>query len=53
MVRNGQAYPDTLVGTDSHTTMEVGVAWTRLPGVVQRLSLDGVAHPGVGVRVIG
>src|SRR5689334_7264538 len=25
MVRNGQAYPDTLVGTDSHTTMVNGL----------------------------
>src|SRR5688572_2496353 len=25
MVRNGQAYPDTLVGTDSHTTMVNGI----------------------------
>ena len=25
MIRNGQAYPDTLVGTDSHTTMVNGL----------------------------
>ncbi len=25
MVRNGQAYPDTCVGTDSHTTMVNGL----------------------------
>jgi aconitate hydratase len=25
MTRNGQAYPDTLVGTDSHTTMVNGL----------------------------
>ncbi|WP_241780539.1 aconitase family protein, partial [Streptomyces wadayamensis] len=25
MVRGGQAYPDTLVGTDSHTTMVNGL----------------------------
>ena len=26
MTRNGQAYPDTCVGTDSHTTMVNGLA---------------------------
>ncbi len=45
MVRNGVAYPDTCVGTDSHTTMENGLAsWAgasaasrpRLPCSVSR-----------------
>ena len=60
MTRGGQAYPDTLVGTDSHTTMVNGLgvlAWgiggIEAEAAMLGQSLPMLLPPVVGVRLVG
>ena len=55
MVRNGQAYPDTLVGTDSHTTMVngLGVLGWGVGGIEAESALLGQPVSMLIPRVVG
>jgi aconitate hydratase len=60
MARNGQAYPDTLVGTDSHTTMinGLGVVGWGVGGIEAEAAMLGqpvsmLIPQVVGVRLTG
>ncbi|MFB7584288.1 aconitate hydratase AcnA [Streptomyces hydrogenans] len=55
MVRNGQAYPDTLVGTDSHTTMVngLGVLGWGVGGIEAEAAMLGQPVSMLIPRVVG
>ena len=55
MVRNGQAYPDTCVGTDSHTTMEngLGVLGWGVGGIEAEAAMLGQPISMLIPRVVG
>ncbi|MEU3643711.1 aconitate hydratase [Lentzea sp. NPDC034063] len=55
MVRNGQAYPDTLVGTDSHTTMVngIGVLGWGVGGIEAEAAMLGQPVSMLIPRVVG
>ena len=55
MVRNGQAYPDTCVGTDSHTTMEngLGVLGWGVGGIEAEAAMLGQPVSMLIPRVVG
>src|SRR6201999_2732682 len=55
MVRNGQAYPDTLVGTDSHTTMVngLGVLGWGVGGIEAEAAIRGQPVSMLIPRVVG
>ena len=55
MVRNGQAYPDTLVGTDSHTTMVngIGVVGWGVGGIEAEAAMLGQPVSMLIPRVVG
>ncbi|WP_016908305.1 aconitate hydratase AcnA [Streptomyces xiaopingdaonensis] len=55
MVRNGQAYPDTLVGTDSHTTMVngLGVLGWGVGGIEAEAAMLGQPVSMLVPRVVG
>ncbi len=55
MVRNGQAYPDTLVGTDSHTTMVngLGVLGWGVGGIEAEAAMLGQSVSMLIPRVVG
>ncbi|HET9564814.1 MAG TPA: aconitase family protein, partial [Mycobacterium sp.] len=55
MERNGVAYPDTCVGTDSHTTMEngLGVLGWGVGGIEAEAAMLGQPLPLVAPHVIG
>ncbi|MEU0884409.1 aconitate hydratase [Lentzea sp. NPDC005914] len=55
MVRNGQAYPDTLVGTDSHTTMVngIGVLGWGVGGIEAEAAMLGQSVSMLIPRVVG
>jgi aconitate hydratase len=55
MARNGQAYPDTLVGTDSHTTMVngLGVLGWGVGGIEAESALLGQPVSMLIPRVVG
>src|SRR6476659_10393446 len=55
MARNGQAYPDTLVGTDSHTTMVngLGVLGWGVGGIEAEAALLGQSISMLIPRVVG
>ncbi|MFL6152406.1 MAG: aconitase family protein, partial [Ornithinibacter sp.] len=55
MVRNGQAYPDTLVGTDSHTTMVngLGVVGWGVGGIEAEAAMLGQSLSLLLPRVVG
>ncbi|MGB3474412.1 MAG: aconitate hydratase AcnA [Mycobacterium sp.] len=55
MVRNGQAYPDTCVGTDSHTTMQngLGVLGWGVGGIEAEAAMLGQPVSMLIPRVVG
>ncbi|GAA3970512.1 aconitate hydratase [Gordonia caeni] len=55
MTRNGQAYPDTCVGTDSHTTMEngLGVLGWGVGGIEAEAAMLGQPVSMLIPRVVG
>lgn len=55
MIRNGQAYPDTLVGTDSHTTMVngLGVLGWGVGGIEAEAAMLGQPVSMLIPRVVG
>ena len=55
MVRNGQAYPDTCVGTDSHTTMQngLGVLGWGVGGIEAEAAMLGQPISMLIPRVVG
>ena len=55
MVRNGQAYPDTVVGTDSHTTMVngLGVLGWGVGGIEAEAAMLGQPVSMLIPRVVG
>ncbi len=55
MVRNGQAYPDTCVGTDSHTTMVngIGVLGWGVGGIEAEAAMLGQPVSMLIPRVVG
>jgi aconitate hydratase len=55
MTRNGQAYPDTLVGTDSHTTMVngIGVLGWGVGGIEAEAAMLGQPVSMLIPRVVG
>ena len=55
MTRNGQAYPDTCVGTDSHTTMEngIGVLGWGVGGIEAEAAMLGQPISMLIPRVVG
>ncbi|MFQ6270537.1 aconitate hydratase AcnA [Kutzneria viridogrisea] len=55
MVRNGQAYPDTVVGTDSHTTMVngIGVLGWGVGGIEAEAAMLGQPVSMLIPRVVG
>ncbi len=55
MVRNGQAYPDTCIGTDSHTTMEngLGVLGWGVGGIEAEAAMLGQPVSMLIPRVVG
>ncbi|KAA2254103.1 aconitate hydratase AcnA [Solihabitans fulvus] len=55
MIRNGQAYPDTLVGTDSHTTMVngIGVLGWGVGGIEAEAAMLGQPVSMLIPRVVG
>ena len=55
MTRNGQAYPDTLVGTDSHTTMVngLGVLGWGVGGIEAEAAMLGQAISKLIPKVVG
>lgn len=55
MVRNGQAYPDTCVGTDSHTTMVngLGVLGWGVGGIEAEAAMLGQSVSMLIPRVVG
>ncbi|WP_347177359.1 aconitate hydratase AcnA [Glycomyces sp. L485] len=55
MVRDGQAYPDTCVGTDSHTTMEngIGVLGWGVGGIEAEAAMLGQPISMLIPRVLG
>ncbi|MDQ2791811.1 MAG: aconitate hydratase, partial [Actinomycetota bacterium] len=55
MIRNGQAYPDTVVGTDSHTTMVngLGVLGWGVGGIEAEAAMLGQPVSMLIPRVIG
>src|SRR5215207_4121577 len=55
MIRNGQAYPDTVVGTDSHTTMVngLGVLGWGVGGIEAESALLGQPVSMLIPRVVG
>ncbi|GGF42043.1 aconitate hydratase [Williamsia phyllosphaerae] len=55
MVRDGQAYPDTCVGTDSHTTMEngLGVLGWGVGGIEAEAAMLGQPISMLIPRVVG
>ena len=54
MTRNGQAYPDTCVGTDSHTTMVNGPAsWAGVGGIEAEAAMLGQPVSMLIPRVVG
>jgi aconitate hydratase len=55
MTRNGQAYPDTLVGTDSHTTMVngLGVLGWGVGGIEAEAAMLGQSVSMLIPRVVG
>jgi aconitate hydratase len=55
MVRNGQAYPDTVVGTDSHTTMVngLGVVGWGVGGIEAEAAMLGQPVSMLIPRVVG
>ena len=55
MVRNGQAYPDTCVGTDSHTTMQngLGILGWGVGGIEAEAAMLGQPISMLIPRVVG
>ncbi|MCK2242081.1 MULTISPECIES: aconitate hydratase AcnA [unclassified Crossiella] len=55
MIRNGQAYPDTVVGTDSHTTMVngIGVLGWGVGGIEAEAAMLGQPVSMLIPRVVG
>ncbi|GAA1742663.1 aconitate hydratase AcnA [Nonomuraea bangladeshensis] len=55
MIRNGKAYPDTCVGTDSHTTMEngIGVLGWGVGGIEAEAAMLGQPISMLIPRVVG
>ena len=55
MTRNGMAYPDTCVGTDSHTTMEngIGVLGWGVGGIEAEAAMLGQPISMLIPRVVG
>ncbi|MFT3662318.1 MAG: aconitate hydratase AcnA [Gordonia sp. (in: high G+C Gram-positive bacteria)] len=55
MTRNGQAYPDTCVGTDSHTTMEngLGILGWGVGGIEAEAAMLGQPVSMLIPRVVG
>src|SRR5213078_2256688 len=53
MVRNGQAYPDTLVGTDSHTTMVNGVGGIEAEAAMLGQPVSMLIPRVVGFKLTG